>query len=221
MAVEKSRVVSRFRIKFPKVNLSNERLNEIADRLSKKPADDADDAAIDLVLDEVNELLSFEDIAKSDDRLKNAETLAKKNAEKKDDKADGGKKDEEVVEVDKDAPAWAKAMLEQNKKLASDLEALKTGKIIETKKQTASELFAKSEVLKRIPEGIRQNWINRLPVSPETSQEEMDLAVKALEEEYSTLVQVNADNNQYSGPAGNGSVEIKADDAVVENVVKI
>lgn len=218
MAVEKSRLVSRFRIKFPKVNLSNERLNEIADRLSKKPADDADDAAIDLVLDEANELLSFEDIAKSDDRLKNAEALAKKNAEKKDDKTDVGKKDEEVVDVDKDAPAWAKAMLEQNKKLASDLEALKTGKIIETKKQTASELFAKSEVLNRIPEAIRQNWVNRIDVNSETPFEEQ---IQALETEYSTLVQVNADNNQYSGPAGNGSAEIKADDAVVDSVVKI
>jgi hypothetical protein len=218
MAVEKSRLVSRFRIKFPKVNLSNERLNEIADRLSKKPADDADDAAIDLVLDEANELLSFEDIAKSDDRLKNAEALAKKNAEKKDDKTEVGKKDEEVVDVDKDAPEWAKAMLEQNKKLASDLEALKTGKVIETKKQNASELFAKSEVLKRIPEGIRQNWVNRIDVNSETPFEEQ---IQALETEYSTLVQVNADNNQYSGPAGNGSADIKADDAVVDAVVNI
>ena len=105
--------------------------------------------------------------------------------------------------------------------VTSDLEALKTGKVIETKKQTASELFAKSEILKRIPESVRPNWINRLPVSPETSEEEMDSAVKALETEYSTLVQVNADNNQYSGPAGNGSADIKADDAVVDAVVNI
>lgn len=216
MAVEKTRLVSRFRAKFPKVNLSNERLDEIAARLSKKPADDADDAAIDLVLDEANELLSFEDIAKADDRLKNAEALAKKNAEKKDEKTDEGKKDEEVIEADKDTPAWAKAMLEQNKKLASDLEALKTGKIIETKKQTASELFAKSEILKKIPEAIRPNWVNRIDVNSETPFEEQ---IEALETEYSTLVQDTANSNQYPGAAGGGKPASTVDEKLVDDIV--
>ena len=215
MAVEKTRVVSRFRAKFPKVNLSNERLDEIAARLSKKPADDADDAAIDLVLDEANELLSFEDIAKADDRLKNAEALAKKNAEKKDEKSEEGKKDEKVVEVDKDTPEWAKALIQQNQKFASDLEALKTGKIIETKKQTASELFAKSEILKKIPEAIRPNWINRIDVNSETSFEDQ---IQALETEYSTLVQETANSTNYPGPAGGGKPASTVDESLVKDI---
>lgn len=210
MAVEKSKVIARLKALFPKANLSQKRLDALADKLASKPADDADDAAIDLVINDFNSVLSIEEIAREDDRVRTLEQKANPNPPTPPAPPTGD-----------DVPAYVKALLDKLDGVTSDLEALKTGKIIETKKQTASELFAKSEVLKRIPEGIRQNWVNRLPVSPETSQEEMDLAVKALEEEYSTLVQVNADNNQYSGPAGNGSAEIKADDAVVESIVKI
>lgn len=217
MAVEKSKVISRFRIKFPKVNLSNDRLNEIADRLSKKPADDADDAAIDLVLDEANELLSFEDIAKSDDRLKNAEALAKKNNPTPPAPVPNPepKPNPEPPKGD-DMPAWAKAILDSNKKLEGELEAIKTGKIIETKKQTASELFAKSEVLNRIPEAIRQNWVNRIDVNSEIPFEEQ---IKSLEEEYSTLVQVSADSGRYAPPAGGGNPNPTIDEKLVEKLV--
>jgi len=216
MAVEKSKVIARLKALFPKANLSQKRLDALADKLASKPADDADDAAIDLVINDFNSVLSIEEIAREDDRVRTLEQKANPNPP-----TQPVPSTPPSPPKGDDVPSWAQAILDSNKKLEGELEALKTGKIIETKKQTASELFAKSEVLKRIPEGIRQNWINRLPVSPETSQEEMDLAVKALEEEYSTLVQVNADNNQYSGPAGNGSAEIKADDAVVESIVKI
>lgn len=217
MAVEKSKVIIRLKALFPKANLSQKRLDALADKLASKPADDADDAAIDAVINDFNSILSIEDIAREDDRLRTLEAKHKEPAPPTPPTPPTPPSPPKGEEV----PTWAQAILDSNKKLEGELEALKTGKIIETKKQTASELFAKSEVLKRIPEGIRQNWINRLPVSPETSQEEMDLAVKALEEEYSTLVQVNADNNQYAPPAGGGSAEIKADDAVVDAVVNI
>lgn len=220
MAVKPEKIKERLRALFPKANLSQKRLDAYAAKLAPKPADEATDADVDAIINDYNEIIDFVAVAQEDDRVR---TLEAAKAKADADKAKGAGKskeeeEEEVVEVDKDAPAWAKAMLEQNKKLASDLEALKTGKVIETKKQTASELFAKSEVLKRIPEGIRQNWVNRIDVNSETPFEDQ---IQALETEYSTLVQVNADNNQYSGPAGNGSAEIKADDAVVESIVKI
>lgn len=204
MAVEKSKVIARLKALFPKANLSQKRLDALADKLASKPADDADDAAIDLVINDFNSVLSIEEIAREDDRVRTLEQKANPNPP--------------TPPTGDDVPAYVKALLDKLDGVTSDLEALKTGKIIETKKQTASELFAKSEVLKRIPEGIRQNWVNRIDVNSETPFEEQ---IQALETEYSTLVQVNADNNQYSGPAGNGSAEIKADDAVVESIVKI
>ena len=213
MAVEKSKVIVRLKALFPKANLSQKRLDALADKLASKPADDADDAAIDLVINDFNSVLSIEEIAREDDRVRTLEQKANPNppTPPAPPTPPSPPKGEEV-------PTWAQAILDSNKKLEGELEAIKTGKIIETKKQTASELFAKSEVLKRIPEGIRQNWVNRIDVNSETTFEEQ---IQELETEYSTLVQVNADNNQYAPPAGGGSAEIKADANVVDAVVNI
>lgn len=220
MAVKPEKIKERLRALFPKANLSQKRLDAYAAKLAPKPADEATDADVDAIINDYNEIIDFVAVAQEDDRVRTLEAAkAKADADKA--KGAGKKEDEEeeeVVEVDKDAPAWAKALLKQNEKLNSDLEALKTGKVIETKKKTASELFSKSEVLKNIPEGIRQNWINRIDVNSETPFDEQ---IQALETEYSTLVQVNADNNQYAPPAGGGSAEIKADATVVDAVVNI
>lgn len=216
MAVEKSKVIARLKALFPKANLSQKRLDALADKLASKPADDADDAAIDLVINDFNSVLSIEEIAREDDRVRTLEQKANPNPPAP--PAHPTPPAPPTPPKGDDVPSWAQAILDSNKKLEGELEAIKTGKVIETKKQTASELFSKSEVLKRIPEGIRQNWVNRIDVNSETPFEEQ---IQALETEYSTLVQVNADNNQYSGPAGNGSADIKADDAVVDAVVNI
>ncbi len=210
MAVEKSKVISRLKALFPKANLSQKRLDALADKLATKPADDADEAAIDLVINDFNSVLSIEEIAREDDRVRTLESKANPNppAPPSPPAPPAPPKGDEV-------PSWAQAILDSNKKLEGELEAIKTGKVIETKRATASELFNKSEVLKRIPETIRKNWENRIDVNSETPFEEQ---IQALETEYSELVQVSADNNQYAGAAGGGSTEIKADPDIVSKM---
>lgn len=78
MAVEKAKVIARLKALFPKANLSQTRLDAIADKLAKKPADDADDAAIDAVINDFNDVLSIEDIAKGDDRTRTLEAEKRK-----------------------------------------------------------------------------------------------------------------------------------------------
>jgi len=208
MAVEKSKVISRLKALFPKANLSQKRLDALADKLATKPADDADEAAIDLVINDFNSVLSIEEIAREDDRVRTLESKANPNPPSPPSPPAPPKGDE--------VPSWAQAILDSNKKLEGELEAIKTGKMIETKRATASELFNKSEVLKRIPETIRKNWENRIDVNSETSFEDQ---IQALETEYSELVQVSADNNQYAPAAGGGKADIKADEAVVDAIV--
>lgn len=70
MAVEASKVKARLRALFPKANLSSKRLDEISDKLGKKIEDNATDAQIDEAVTEQNELYSFEEIAKNDDRAR-------------------------------------------------------------------------------------------------------------------------------------------------------
>lgn len=214
MAVEKSKVIARLKALFPKANLSQKRLDALADKLASKPADDADDAAIDLVINDFNSVLSIEEIAREDDRVRTLEQKANPNPPNP--PTPPAPPAPPTPPTGDDVPAYVKALLDKLDGVTSDLEALKTGKIVETKKQTASELFAKSEVLKRIPEGIRQNWVNRIDVNSETPFEDQ---IQALETEYSTLVQETANNNDYPGPAGGGKTPSTVDEKLVDDIV--
>jgi hypothetical protein len=214
MAVEKSKVIARLKALFPKANLSQKRLDALADKLASKPADDADDAAIDAVINDFNSILSIEDIAREDDRLRTLEAKHKEPAPPTP-PTPPTPPNPEPPKGD-EVPSWVQGIVDSNKKLLEEVEAIKTGKIVETKKQTASELFAKSEVLKRIPEGIRQNWVNRIDVNSETPFEEQ---IQALETEYSTLVQETANSNSYPGPAGGGNPPSTVDEKLVDDIV--
>lgn len=220
MAVKPEVIKARLRALYPKANLSQKRLDAYAAKLAPKPADDADEATVDAIINDYNEVIDFEAVAKEDDKTRTLEADKKKAEEAAAAKGvKGGKKDdeeEEEVTIDNDAPAWAKALLKSNEKLTADLEAIKTGNVLQTKKQTASQLFEKSDVLKGLKEDLKPRWINRIDVNSETPIEDQ---IKELESEYSELVQVTADNNQYGGAAGGGSNNTKIDDKIVGEIV--
>jgi hypothetical protein len=218
MAVKPEVIKARLKALFPKANLSQKRLDTYVAKLAPKPADDADEAAVDAIINDYNDVIDFVAVAQEDDRTRTLEADKKKAEDAA--AAKGGKveKDdsEEEVKIDSDAPAWAKALLKSNEKLTADLETIKTGNVLQTKKQTASQLFEKSDVLKGLKEDLKPRWVNRIDVNSETSIEDQ---IKELETEYSELVQVNADNNQYGGAAGGGSTNTKPDDAIVNSIV--
>ncbi|OHT44430.1 hypothetical protein [Flavobacterium tructae] len=221
MAVDKQKVIARLKVLFPKANLSQKRLDAIADKLAKKPADDADDTAIDAVINDFNDVMSIEDIAKDDDRTRTLEAEKQKGIEEARKKAglDPIEKKDEKVELPDNTPDYVKLIMGKLDSVSTELEAIKAGKATETKKASASEQFNKSEILKRIPESVKPNWINRIDVNSETSFEDQ---IKNLETEYGQLVQLSADTNQYAPPAGGGNPsDIKVDDAVVEGMLNI
>jgi len=82
MALPKAKVKERLKAKFPGVNLSQKRIDAIADKL--KLPEDSDDDAIDERLDELNDVFSFADMAKNDDRLRTLEAEKKKKEEQPD-----------------------------------------------------------------------------------------------------------------------------------------
>lgn len=221
MAVEKSKVIARLKALFPKANLSQKRLDAIADKLAKKPADDADETAIDAVINDFNDVMSIEEIAKEDDKVRTLEASKKKaedEARKKAGKSGDDDVPEEEVEVDNDAPKWAKQIISQNKKLSDELEAIKSGKTLETKQQTASQLFEKSEVLKAMKPEHKAKWLKRIDLSSEIPFEEQ---ISALETEYTDLVQVTADSSLYPGPAGGGNPSKETDESLVDDILGI
>jgi hypothetical protein len=211
MAVKPEVIKARLRALFPKANLSQKRLDVIAAKLAPMPADDADDAAVDAVVNQANDFNSFDEIAREDDRVRTLEEKAK--APTPPTPADPPTPPTPPADV----PEWAKGLVEANKALLEKVTAIETGNVLQTKKQTASQLFEKSEVLKGLKEDLKPRWINRIDVNSETPIEDQ---IKELESEYSELVQVSADSNQYGGPAGGGSTNTKPDDAIVNSIVE-
>lgn len=221
MPVKPEQIKARLRILFPKANLSQKRIDAIAAKLAPKPADNADDTAIDEVLNTANDFMSFEDIAKDDDRIRTLEANQKAQktpAEIEADRVEAERLKNLGSPAPDDTPSWAKALIDSNKKLTEDLEQIKTGNITQTKKATASELFGKSEILKGLKPELKDRWLNRIDVNSETPFEDQ---IKELETEYSDLVQVNADSNYYAPAAGGGGPsELKADQAVVDKMLE-
>jgi hypothetical protein len=222
MAVEKARVIARIKAKFPKLNLTQTRIDAIADRLSARPADDADDAAIDEVVDDFNELMPLADIAKEDDRVRNLEKKAnaKKTVKKKatETPANTGSDEDEDLDLGDDVPSWAKQLLKTNKELSQKVNELETGKQTESRLSQATKAFESSKLLSKMKPEIKDKWIKRFDLESEVSFEDQ---AKELETEYSELVQINADQSDLGGPAGGGKpavVDQKKVDEVVDRM---
>jgi len=220
MAVKKVKMIERFKVIFPKSTLSKERLDLFMDKLSTRPEDDADDSAIDVIINDYNDLVDFTQIAKDDDKLRRAEAdrlrvqkeLEKLSGRPTADETDEDEDDEELAE----APAWAKKMLKDNKTLRTELETIKNGNVTDTKRAQAKSVFSKSELLSKMDEKVQSKWLDRVNLESETSFEDQ---VKGLEEEYSTLVQSNADSNSYAGGAGQGHADGSPEQKQVDKVV--
>ncbi len=213
MAVDKVKVVTRLKVLFPKANLSQKRLDALADKLASKPADDADDVAIDAVINDFNSILSIDEIAREDDRVRTLEAKANPPAP-----APAPKPTDPPTPPTPpaDVPEWAKGLVEANKALLEKVTAIESGNTLQTKKQTAAQSFEKSEVLKGLKPDLKERWLSRIDVNSETPIEDQ---IKELESEYSELVQVNADSNVYGGPAGGGQNNQKPEEAVVNEIV--
>lgn len=158
MAVEASKVKARLRALFPKANLSSKRLDEISDKLGKKIEDNATDAQIDEAVTEQNELYSFEEIAKNDDR---ARTERKK------------------VEP---APEPKEEPTDANEKLLKAIEAL-TAKVTsmeqEKQAQTLEQRFKSDERLKNVNPVL---FKGRIPTSEDGFDEAIEELLKDAQE---------------------------------------
>ena len=210
MPVEVSRIKGRLRDLFPKANLSNKRLDEVSARLAKKPSDDADDAAIDEVLQNVNDVYSFEEMAKDEHRIASAENKLKNQPPTVDDPEPTDPPKPES----KDIPAWAQSLLDEVK-------GLKEGKITETKTQSARQLFDKNETFKSLKEKGREFYFSKIDVNSETSIEDQ---ISSIEEVHNELVQGKADTTEHSNqpPMNSGNEKLSTDDLdkIVSNATR-
>lgn len=216
MAVEATRIKGRFKALFPKANLSTKRLDELSARLAQKPADDAEDSAIDELLNDANDVYPFEEMAKDEHRLATAENkLKNRKPGSADDQDPPQDPPQDTPKDDADMPAWARKMYANNEKLLQEVTELKTGKIIESKKASAAKLFNENATLKGLKETVKEKWLNRIDVESETSIEDQ---IADLETEYTELVQVSADDKKVVGAPPNGSASGKPTDAELDSI---
>lgn len=181
---KRAKIAGRLKALFPKANLSTKRIDVITAKLESKVSDDADDAAIDDVVNQANDFMDFEALAKEDDRIRTLEANQKKGDEggdpPKDDPTNDPPKD--------DTPEWAKALL-------SKVDALEKGKVIDSKSNAVADLFSKSEILKGLPENQKQSWLKRVNLEAD----DLSAEVSALETEYTELKQSIVDSSDFAG----------------------
>ena len=219
MAVEKAKVIARLKALFPKANLSQTRLDAIADKLAKKPADDADEAAIDAVINDFNDILSIEDIAKGDDRTRTLEAEKKKAEELAAKKKGNSSKDDEEEEEEEtgEMTPFEKTMLKKFGEIKSELDSIKSGNVKQTKLEQAKSLLEKSEVFKKLDEDTKGFMLKNVELDSETPFEEQ---ITSLEGMFSKMVQVSADTNQYGPGAGQGAPAGAVDEKLVGDIVE-
>lgn len=139
----KQKILDAIKAKFPTAKLSAKRLDAIAASIEAKAG--TDETLIEASLDALNELYPLTEIAKDDHirstlegKLKATQTKDETPAQKA---AREAAEAAAALETDKDTPAWAKALIEQNKTLAQDLAAIKGEKVANTIKGKATELL--------------------------------------------------------------------------------
>lgn len=226
MAVPKERLLGRLKayLTSKAINLSNARIDESSLRLCSLPADDADDAAIDLVIANADVIFPFKEIATSDDRLRTLEAQTKKPETKTPEQLAAEEKEKADAEAlaaaqKADTPAWALALIEANKKLEDKLTVIETGKLTDVKKSAAQQVFEKSEVFKALktPED-KEFWLNQINVDSETPTEDQ---LKGLETRYTGMQQSIAESLGYSGsiPANGSNQTQKANPEMIKGIV--
>jgi len=220
MAVSVEKIKARLKALFPKANLSTKRLDAYAAKLAPKPADDADETAIDAIINDYNEVIDFEAVAKEDDKTRTLEA-DKKKAEEAAAKAKGKKNDDDDDDDDDDptdtkTDKLLKGLAKTIGTLKSDLDNIKSGTVKQTKLQEAQALLEKSEVFKGLDDETKKFMLKNVELDSETPFEEQ---ITGLETVFSKMVQGKADEGVYGGAAGAGNPSSTVNDKEIESIV--
>lgn len=181
------------------------------DRIATKKAETVtDEAQLQTIVDGIN----FADVIQSetDYRVTEASKSAVINYEKKH-KLKDGKVIEDPKPADpkpadpkpgEDPPAWAKQLIEDNKRLNETITGITKNQQVTSKQSQALGLLQKSKV----PEKLHQKWINRINVDSDTSIEDQ---IKELEAEYldthQGVIAQTVKDGQFVPAGGAGKIE--------------
>lgn len=202
MAVSQDKIKERLKALFPKANLSKQRLDAIAAKLAPKPEDDATDDQVDEIINDYNDVIDFEQIARDDDRIRTLEAARKQKP--------ATKSEVEEDPKDDDTPAWVKA-------LQQEIASLKA----ERTQETIAQRFNSDPRVKDIPEFIRKGYIPQ-------NEDDFEAKVIELSNEYKGFAEKNKIQAYPNDVPANGTPDrktgtvkkISADDAkkIIESI---
>lgn len=214
----KAKIKARLKAKWPGVNLSTKRIDALADKL--KLEEDAEDEAIDEKLDELNDIFSFADMAKNDDRLRTLEAKQPKTEDPKPDTNPGPNT------PDPEMPAWAKKLIDTNEALAAEVAAIKSGKTADTRKQTLENK------LKDVDPKFKAATLKAFGRMKFESDEDFETYLSEIEEDAKEFVQTPDDDDDNdkvpfsrplvpSGGGGGKSKQVSAveADAILDKII--
>jgi hypothetical protein len=188
----KDKILAAIKAKFPKVNLSKARLDAIAAKIEKEVIDD--ETKIDAAIDDFNKYNPIDEIAKTDDKIRDLESKVKKPAPAKKEGDDNpNPPEQETTETPTDTPAWAKQLIEGNKTLAEKLAKLEGEKVANTIRGKAADQ------LKDIPESY---WVKR--ALPE-KEEDVETFVQDVKTDYEAFTKDLTDKGLSIPVPGSGS----------------
>lgn len=208
----KEKIIARIKALFSGVNLSKERMDAIADKLSARITEEDQ---IDEQLNGLNEVVSFEDIAKQDDRIRNLEKIAKEKQ-----KADPPKTDppnpnnppkNDPPKTD-DTPEWAKALM-------GEIASLKADKVKNSRREQVAEK------LKEADEKYRDRVLRYFDRMNIESDDDFQTVISEIEADYADHVQSAADaglgkDQPFGGVSGpsNNKVSEKEVESIVDSL---
>lgn len=189
------------------VNLSQKRIDAYADRLHKKNPDVKEEAEHDTLIDDLDELVSFADVAKEDDRVRTIEAKHKpKPAPKNDDQ------DDESDEEDDDEPSPSRKPKRESQTAKLLKQLVEKVDKLEGEKRTTS---IKSKVIEKlkdkgVPEKYWQKW--SLP----DSEDKIDDFVTEIETGWTELKQDGNNDalgstTKPAGGSGGSSTNVEKD----------
>lgn len=165
-------------------NLSNTRINAIADKLAPKIQEESQ---IDDKLDELNELFPFAEIAKQDDQLR---TLSQKPKPQPNNPSPEPNPEPQPEEV----PAWAKSLIQEVTQFRAE-------KVQQSLSAKLHEKLKEKKIPLDLADGIKLE-----------KEEDLDTVFANVETKYTNIKQhmINDGFSQSSAPVG-GSTTLKSD----------
>lgn len=205
----KAQIISKLKAKATAlgVNLSNVRINGLADKLDGLISTEDE---IDGEIDKLDQILSFKDLAALDDAKRNADKKAAEDKDKVDPDPPVKVDPPAPVEKDKDeAPAWFKAHVENQNKVIETLTAtvtnLQNGNTAQTRRQ---QLETK---LKDAPEKFKARALRDFDRLKIDSEEDFTSYLADVEQDVAEEIQADSDrglgNDAPARSAGGGKLK--------------